>query len=143
MTETLIALFTAAFLSATLLPGSSEILLVVTLAKQQAPVALAIIVATLGNTLGSVVNWAIGRYLSHFREAKWFPVKPAKFERYQQWYQKWGVWSLLLSWMPIIGDPLIVLAGVARTWLVVFVPVVLVAKAVRYMVVAGVVGVFW
>lgn len=143
MTETLIALFTAAFLSATLLPGSSEVLLVVTLAKQQAPVALAVVVATLGNTLGSVVNWAIGRYLAHFRNAKWFPVKAEKFQRYQHWYQKWGVWSLLLSWMPIIGDPLTVLAGVARTRLVVFVPVVLVAKAARYMVVAGVVGMFW
>ncbi len=143
MTETLTGLFTVAFLSATLLPGSSEVVLAGILASGTTPVSLAVAAATLGNTLGSVVNWAIGRYFSHFREAKWFPIKPEKYEHYQQWYQKWGIWSLLLSWAPVIGDPLTVLAGVARTPLLVFVPVVLVAKFVRYLVVAGVIGLVW
>jgi len=143
LTETLTGLFTVAFLSATLLPGSSEVVLAGILASGTTPVSLAVAAATLGNTLGSVVNWAIGRYFSHFREAKWFPVNPQKFEHYQQWYQKWGIWSLLLSWAPVIGDPLTVLAGVARTPLLVFIPVVLVAKFVRYLVVAGVIGLVW
>ncbi len=132
-----------AFVSATLLPGSSEVVLAGILASGTTTTTAAIIAATLGNTLGSMVNWAIGRYFAHFREAKWFPVKPQKYQQYEQWYQKWGIWSLLLSWAPIIGDPLTVLAGVARTPLLVFVPVVLVAKLARYLVVAGVVGVFW
>ena len=103
----------------------------------------AIIAATLGNTLGSCINWAMGRYFAHFRHARWFPVEAEKFEHYTIWYNKWGIWSLLLSWAPVIGDPLTVMAGVARTPLVIFVPVVLVAKLVRYMVVAGVIGLVW
>ena len=136
-------LFTVAFLSATLLPGSSEVVLAGVLASGSATITAAVIAATLGNTLGSMVNWAIGRYFAHFRQAKWFPVDPDKYQKYEQWYQKWGIWSLLLSWAPVIGDPLTVLAGVARTPLLVFVPVVLVAKLVRYLVVAGVIGFFW
>lgn len=143
MIEVLIGLFTVAFLSATLLPGTSEIALAAVLANGTTSPAMAITAATLGNTLGSVINWAIGRYFAHHRKAKWFPIKPNKFAHYQQWYKKWGIWSLLLSWMPIIGDPLTVLAGVARTPLVVFVPVVLVSKLGRYLVVAGVVGLVW
>ena len=143
MTETLISLFIVAFVSATLLPGSSEVVLAGVLASGTTTTTMAVMAATLGNTLGSMVNWAIGRYFAHFREAKWFPVKPEKYQQYEQWYKKWGIWSLLLSWAPVIGDPLTVLAGVARTSLLVFVPVVLVAKLARYLVVAGVIGLIW
>jgi membrane protein YqaA with SNARE-associated domain len=104
---------------------------------------MAIIVATLGNTAGSCVNWAMGRYLAHFRHKSWFPVHEDKFDRYARWYNRWGVWSLLASWVPIIGDPLTVLAGVARTRFSLFVTVVLLAKAVRYLFVAGLVSWIW
>ncbi len=118
-------------------------MLVGVLANSKISIFMVIAAATLGNTLGSGVNWGIGRYLAHFRKAKWFPVKPEKFERYSAWYSKWGIWSLLLSWAPVIGDPLTVIAGIARTPLVIFVPVVLIAKLVRYLVVAGVFVLVW
>ena len=143
MVEILTSLFFVAFLSATLLPGSSEAMLAGVLASGHSSTAMAIIIATLGNTLGSCVNWAIGRYLAHFRTAKWFPVKPQKFERYNAWYAKWGIWSLLLSWAPVIGDPLTVIAGVARTALPIFLIIVLIAKFLRYLVVAGVFTLVW
>ena len=137
MIEALTGLFVVAFASATLLPGSSELALAGVLASGSVSLSGAVAAATLGNTLGSCVNWAMGRYFAHFRSAKWFPVAAEKFEQYEVWYRKWGVWSLLLSWAPIIGDPLTVLAGVARTSLWIFMPVVLIAKLIRYLVVAG------
>ena len=92
--------------------------------------------ATVGNTLGSCVNWAAGRFLAHWQHHPRFPVKPAQFARYEAWYARWG-WSLLLSWAPIVGDPLTAIAGVFRTPLWLFVIVVGVAKLARYLVVAG------
>jgi membrane protein YqaA with SNARE-associated domain len=139
----LITLFLSAFTSATLLPGSSEVVLAGVLAAKSAPVGVAVFVATIGNTLGSCVNWGMGRYFAHFRHKSWFPVSQDKFERYAHWYNKWGYWSLLASWVPIIGDPLTVLAGVARTHFALFVVIVFVAKAVRYLFIAGVVSWFW
>lgn len=142
-TGLLAGLFISAFTSATLLPGSSEAVLVAIMATGDVSTALAIGVATLGNTLGSCVNWAMGRYASQFRQRRWFPVSPEKFEQYSRWYNKWGLWSLLASWVPIIGDPLTVLAGVARTPFYIFLPIVLVAKLVRYLIVAGMFGAFF
>ncbi len=137
------SLFVSAFLSATLLPGSSEVMLAGILAAGKVSTGLAIGAATAGNTLGSCVNWGLGRFFAHWRGHKWFPVADESYARYSDWYNRWGLWSLLLSWMPVIGDPLTVLAGVARTPLPVFVIIVLVAKALRYLVVAGVVQVVW
>ncbi len=125
------------------MPGSSEVVLVGLLLAGQVDPALAVGVASVGNTLGSCVNWAIGRFFAHFRHAKWFPIPPDKFEQYQRWYNKWGLWSLLASWVPIIGDPLTVFAGIARTPLWLFTTIVLIAKTVRYIIVAaGVLYVF-
>jgi membrane protein YqaA with SNARE-associated domain len=140
MFSVLLGLFTVSFLSATLLPGTSEAALSGILATNTAPLTLAVAIATIGNTLGACVNWAMGRFFSHYREKNWFPLKPQQFARYQNWYQKWGLWSLLLSWMPVIGDPLTAIAGLARTSLWVFIPIVFVAKAARYAVVAGIVS---
>ncbi len=139
----LAGLFAAAFLSATLLPGSSEAVLAGVLAAGKSPVAIAVFIATVGNTLGSCVNWGMGRFFSHFRTRKWFPVKPERFAQYTSWYQRWGVWSLLASWAPVIGDPLTVIAGVSRTPLLVFTAVVFIAKGIRYLLVAGVFGLSW
>jgi membrane protein YqaA with SNARE-associated domain len=135
----LTGLFFAGFLSATLLPGSSEAALAALLASGRVDPAVAIAAATVGNTLGSCVNWAIGAFLAHYRDHPRFPVKPEVFDRYGRWYARWGVWSLLLSWAPVIGDPLTVIAGVFRTPFAVFTAVVFAAKLLRYLVVAGVV----
>ncbi len=132
-------LFAAAFLSATLLPGSSEAALAAILATGRGGLVESLAVATLGNTLGSCTNWAIGRYLAHWRHHPRFPIPADRFDRYERWYARWGVWSLLLSWVPIIGDPLTAIAGVFRTPLWLFVPVVAAAKLARYLAVAGLV----
>jgi membrane protein YqaA with SNARE-associated domain len=137
MTAELAALFASAFLSATVLPGTSEAALVAVLASEAAPPALAIAVATAGNTLGSVVNWAIGRFLARYHDHPRFPISKERFERTVAIYRRWGVWSLLLAWVPVIGDPLTVVAGVLRTNLPLFVLLVGSAKLARYLAVLG------
>ncbi len=143
MTGLLVGLFFAAFLAATLLPGSSEAALAGVLATGKTSTGMAIVVATIGNTLGSCVNWIIGRFFAKFQAKRWFPIGPDKFDRYSAWYRRWGVWSLFISWMPVIGDPLTVIAGVARTPLLLFIVIVLAAKGARYLAVAGVVSFLW
>ncbi len=138
----LAGLFWAAFLSATILPGSSEAALLGLMALGSQSLAMLIAVATIGNTLGSVVNWWLGLYVERWRDHPRFPVKPAQFERYQDWYRRWGIWSLLLAWVPIIGDPLTVMAGVMRTPLWIFLIVTGIGKLARYLVIAGVLRVF-
>ncbi|MGL4635647.1 MAG: YqaA family protein [Beijerinckiaceae bacterium] len=133
----LAGLFWAAFLSATILPGSSEAALLALMALGSWPVMTLVMVATIGNTLGSVVNWVLGLFVERWRNHKRFPVKPEEFAKYKLWYQKWGVWSLLLAWVPVIGDPLTVMAGVMRTPLWLFILVTGVGKLARYVVVAG------
>ncbi len=135
-------LFLSAFTSATLLPGSSEAVLAGIIAFGTASTASAVIVATLGNTFGSVVNWGIGLFAARFRQHRRFPLTPEQYERYAAFYAKWGVWSLLLTWTPVIGDPLTVVAGVMRTPLWIVLPLVMLAKGARYLVVAGVVALF-
>ena len=143
MSSLVTTLFISAFVSATLLPGSSEAVLFGVLASNKVPVGIAILTATIGNTLGSCVNWGIGRFFAHHRSHRWFPVPQEKYDRFTAWYQRWGKWSLLLSWLPIIGDPLTVIAGVTRTPLLVFTAIVFVAKGMRYLAVAGVFTLVW
>ena len=93
-------------------------------------------VATMGNVFGSTVNWLLGRLLSRFEGRRWFPVDRRVLARAENWYRRWGRWSLLLSWVPLVGDPLTVVAGVLRERIMVFVALVTVAKFGRYAVVA-------
>lgn len=131
-----LGLFAIAFVAATILPAQSEAALVALLvAGTQSPVML-VAVASVGNVLGAVVNWALGRGVERFRDRKWFPVQPAQLERATGWYRRWGRWSLLLSWAPIGGDALTVAAGVLREPLWSFVLLVAIAKTLRYVVLA-------
>jgi membrane protein YqaA with SNARE-associated domain len=132
------ALFASAFLSATLLPGSSEAALIGLLAAGQGSPAMLVAVATLGNVLGSLVNWVLGRFFSHFRDRRWFPIDRRNYDRAIGWYSRYGVWSLLFAWLPVIGDPLTVVAGVLRTDIRWFLLLVTVGKAARYLFIAGV-----
>lgn len=137
-------LFVIAFVAATVLPAQSEAALVALLvAGAQSPVLL-VAVASLGNVLGAVVNWALGRGVERFRDRRWFPASPAALDRATGWYRRWGRWSLLLSWAPIGGDALTVAAGVLREPLWSFVLLVAIAKTARYVVLAaatlGVIG---
>lgn len=125
-----------AFIAATFFPAQSEALLAALILKTDIPVWLLVAVASAGNILGSCVNWLLGRSLETFKGRKWFPVKEQSLERAQAHYRKYGRWSLLLSWVPIIGDPITVMAGVMRERLSVFVLFVSVAKIGRYIVFA-------
>lgn len=130
-------LFLTAFAAATILPLQSEAVLVgLLLAGTHSPAAL-VLVATIGNVLGSVVNWLLGRGIDRFRDHKWFPAKPAALDRAAARYHRWGRWSLLLSWAPFIGDPLTVMAGVLREPLWSFIAIVTLAKAGRYLALAA------
>lgn len=139
-----LALFLAAFLAATIVPAQSEAVLVGLILADNQPLLLLLLVATAGNVLGSVVNWLLGRFIEHFRDRPWFPVSPDKLARAEAWYRRFGVWSLLLSWVPIIGDPLTVVAGVLKTPFLTFLALVTLAKAGRYIALAvvtlGVIG---
>lgn len=129
---TLSALFLAAFAAATLIPAQSEAVLVGMLLAETNPVWLLLLVATTGNVLGSLVNWAIGWFLQDRMPVRWFPISADQLARAQGWYARWGWWTLFGSWLPIIGDPLVLAAGLMREpfWRVVL--VVALAKAGRY-----------
>jgi membrane protein YqaA with SNARE-associated domain len=132
MTE-LIGLFTAAFLSASFFPFQSELIFIGMLIAEHHADWVILVVASLGNTLGSVLNWWLGRGVAHFKNKHWFPIKHAALERAKRWFQRWGKWSLLLSWVPIVGDPLTMIAGVLRMHFLPFIVIVAIAKTGRYL----------
>ncbi len=125
-------LFSASFLAATILPFQSELVLVGLLLSGDYPWPVLLAVATVGNVLGAVVNWVLGRFFIHFRDRRWFPVKPATYAKVERWYARYGVWSLLFAWLPIGGDPLTVVAGAMRTNLALFLVLVTIGKLGRY-----------
>ena len=134
-------LFTSALLAATLLPASSEAVLVTLLASGGGEPMLLFAVATVGNVLGSVVNWMLGRFCSQFRDRRWFPISKAAFERASVHFRRFGVWSLLFAWLPIVGDPLTLIAGALRVRFLLFLALVAFGKLVRYAAVAT--GALW
>lgn len=129
-------LFLAALIAATILPMQSEAALVGLLLADYPPLLL-ITVASVGNVLGSVINWLLGRGIEHYRHRSWFPASEARLVQAERWYRRYGKWSLLLSWLPIVGDPLTLLAGVLREPFPVFLVLVSIAKIGRYIVLAG------
>jgi len=133
---TYLSLFLAALLAASLFPAQSELLLGGLLLAGNQPVWALIAVATAGNVLGSAINWGLGRYLERFRDRRWFPVKPAMLEKACGWYHRYGRWSLLLSWAPVIGDPLTLVAGVLREPFHSFLGIVCIAKFLRFLLLA-------
>lgn len=132
-----LGLFLAAFGAATLLPLQSEGLLAGLMLSERYAVWGLVAVATGGNVLGSLVNWLLGRYVEHWRDKRWFPVSEQQMLRARQRYHRYGRWTLLLSWMPIIGDPLTLIAGVMREPLWSFLLIVTLAKTARYLAVMG------
>lgn len=128
-----LGLFGAAFGAATLLPLQSEAVLVGLLLSGHYNLWLLLGIATLGNVLGSVVNWLLGRSAERFKERRWFPVNARQLDTARRHYSRWGHWTLLLSWLPIVGDPLTLVAGVMREPLWRFLLLVGLAKSARYM----------
>lgn len=127
-------LFLSALIAATILPMQSEAVLIGLLLGGGHPALPLLIVATVGNVLGSVINWYLGRYLLRFQDRSWFPSSKARLARAQGWYRRYGRWSLLGSWLPIVGDPLTVAAGLMREPLGPFLVLVTIAKGTRYLV---------
>lgn len=125
----LASLFGSSFLSATLLPGSSEALLIALLVAKKASVYGLIVAASVGNTLGGITNIFLGRLLPLKRQGRWHDTAIT-------WLHQMGPAALLLSWLPVIGDLLCVLAGWLRfAWLPVLV-FLAVGKTLRYIVIA-------
>ncbi len=132
-----LVMFVAAFVSATLLPAQSEAVLVALVAEgEHSPWAL-VATATVGNTLGSTLNWYLGSLAHRFLHARWFPISEEKLRKAEAWYHRYGRWSLLLSWVPVIGDPLTFAAGVLREPFASFFSITCAAKLLRYLVLVG------
>ena len=131
---TYLSLFISAFIAATLLPFYSEVILGVMLVNGADPLWLWLS-ATCGNTLGSWVNWLLGRYLLHFKERKWFPFKQEKLAKAQNSFSRYGLWSLLFAWLPVIGDPITFIAGIMKVRILPFITLVFIGKGARYAIV--------
>jgi membrane protein YqaA with SNARE-associated domain len=131
-----LGLFVLALLAATLLPMQSEAALVALLLTDSYSVTGLLLAAIAGNTLGSCINWWLGRSLHRFQARRWFPVSALQLQRAERWYHRYGRWTLLLSWLPIVGDPLTLVAGVMREPLPSFLLLVLLAKSTRYLLLA-------
>ena len=128
-------LFFAALIAATLLPTSSEAVLATMLFSQNYSTPLLLALAITGNTLGSVINWLLGRYLIRFRGHRYFPFSNSQYAKAEATFQRYGMWSLLFAWLPIVGDPLTLIAGALGTRFWPFLFLVGVGKSARYIVV--------
>ena len=120
------------FLAATILPFSSEVLLTTMYLSNSFETYFLLIFTSIGNILGSVANWYLGKKITIFQNRKWFPISTEQLERSRKYFQKYGLWSLLLSWIPIIGDPLTLLAGVLNVRFSIFLLLVSISKISRY-----------
>lgn len=131
-----LSVFISAFLAATILPAQSEAILAYQLSVTPRALVGLVTIATVGNVLGAIVNWALGRFLTHHRDRPWFPIRTDRLETAERQYRKYGRFSLLLSWVPFIGDPITVVAGVLREPVWSFLLLVTIAKGARYIFIA-------
>jgi membrane protein YqaA with SNARE-associated domain len=120
------------FLAATILPLSSELVLSTMLLTDSFDKYLLLVVASFGNIFGSSVNWYLGKKILIFKDKKWFPVNEKQIAKSEMYFKKYGIWSLLLAWVPIIGDPLTVIAGILKINFFTFLLLVSISKTSRY-----------
>ena len=135
-----LSIFAISFLAATILPFSSELSLATLIATSDYDNLLLLTVASFGNILGSVVNWALGSYSRNLTTKKWFPFKETQIERSSKWFKKFGKWSLLFAWVPVVGDPLTLVAGILRVKFIDFIILVAIGKVSRYIFVFYLIG---
>lgn len=133
------ALFLVSFFAATILPLGSEWLLVALLANGHPPLPC-VITATLGNTLGAFTSYILGYYSADWFSVKVLRISPAQQHSAELWYRRFGTWSLLLSWLPVVGDPLCLLGGLYRVRWSWFLLLVGTGKGLRYVTIAGLTG---
>ena len=131
-----LSLFTISFLAATILPFSSELMLASMLSMENNNRILLIIISSLGNILGSVFNWVLGFYFMKLQNKKWFPFNKKQISKSSLWFEKYGKWSLLFAWVPIIGDPLTFVAGTMKTNFFIFLILVGIGKISRYSIIS-------
>ena len=125
-------LFLNAFVAATLLPAFSELALASLIVSGAGAPALLMVAATSGNVLGSCLNWWIGTRLLDFSNRRWFPFSKAQLARGQRLFKRYGYASLLFAWLPVVGDPLTLAAGVFRARFGPFLLLVTLGKSLRY-----------
>jgi membrane protein YqaA with SNARE-associated domain len=127
-----VLLTVSSFGAATLLPFSSELILVAQLKSGLgSPIAL-LTAATLGNVAGSCFNWWLGMNARRYEDRRWFPFTADAIDRAGKRFSRYGLWTLLLAWLPVVGDPLTFVAGILRVPFVLFLPLVAAGKAARY-----------
>ena len=135
-----LSLFLISFLAATILPFSSELTLAGLISTSNYDNLLLLVFASFGNVLGSVFNWGLGFYARNLTIKKWFPFKETQIERSSKWFSKFGKWSLLFAWLPIVGDPLTFVAGLLRVRFLDFIILVAIGKVSRYLIVFYLIG---
>ena len=126
-------LFLTSFLAATIFPLSSELTLISLLKTNNYSPILLISTSSLGNILGSIFNWSLGFYLFEYINKKWFPFTQNQIDVASNRFNRFGIWSLLFSWLPIIGDPLTLIAGILRVNFLLFLILVAAGKISRYL----------
>ena len=135
-----LSLFFISFLAATILPFSSELTLAGLISTSNYDNLLLLVFASFGNVLGSVFNWGLGFYARNLTIKKWFPFKEDQIERSSKWFSKFGKWSLLFAWVPIVGDPLTFVAGLLRVRFFDFIILVAIGKVSRYVIIFYLIG---
>jgi membrane protein YqaA with SNARE-associated domain len=129
---TLIALFLGALLAATIVPFSSEVMLLAAISAGEVPLIWLIAAAATGNIAGALINWSLGRYLLHWVGHPWFPFNQEQLGKASERFNRYGVWTLLFSFLPIVGDPLTFAAGMLRVGFWPFLILVSIGKTARY-----------
>ena len=119
------------FFASTILPVGSEWLVAMLVAKGH-EISTVVIVATFGNTLGSVTTYLLGTWGMDRIAVKWQNISPRRMQQARRFYARYGVWSLLLSWLPVIGDAFCLMAGIFRAHLISFLLLVVLGKGIRY-----------
>lgn len=135
-----LSVFVSTFLAATFLPVPSEVAVLAAASNDHVNLLLLWLLATCGNTLGAMVNWWLGRFAIQFQDRKWWPASAAQMKQAEAWFQRFGIWSLLFAWVPILGDPLTLVAGLLKVRLRWFVLLVAFGKAMRFAVLIGLIS---
>jgi membrane protein YqaA with SNARE-associated domain len=130
-------LFASGVLAGSILPAQSELVLGALISTGHGPPWLLVAVATAGNVLGAVINYALGWSAERFRHRRWFPLSAAGWDRATRLFNRYGLWTLLFSWLPVVGDGFTLIAGAARTRFWLFLLLVTIGKGGRYLVLAA------
>ena len=120
---------------ATIIPFGSEAYFITLLSLDKYNHFILFVVASVGNVLGSLFNWICGFYINFFIKKSWFPINNKIIDRGNKLFIKYGKWSLLISWFPLIGDPITFAAGTLRYPIIPFLVLVSIGKVGRYLII--------